>query len=61
MADNSNDYVSAINSVIGICKDADALSHQLPGELRSLVERQSEQVQLAHNRIKALRDAAAIK
>ena len=37
----------------------EALSHELPGELRSLVERQYQEVQAAHNRIKSLRDSTA--
>ena len=37
----------------------EALSHDLPGELRSVIERQYEQVQVAHDRIKALRDTTA--
>ena len=37
----------------------DALATSLPVELRSIVERQYEQVQQAHNRIRALRDAKA--
>ena len=35
----------------------DALKHDLPGELRSVLETQYEQVQQAHNKIKSLRDA----
>ncbi|MBV9158958.1 MAG: PA2169 family four-helix-bundle protein [Acidobacteriaceae bacterium] len=36
-----------------------ALAHELPTELRSVLERQYQQVQSAHNRIKALRDSSA--
>ncbi len=39
----------------------DALATSMPAELRSLVERQFEQVRQAHARIKALRDTAAQK
>ena len=37
----------------------DALAHELPTERRPVLERQYQQVQSAHNRIKALRDSSA--
>ena len=39
----------------------DALAHQLPEPIRVLLERQYKEVQEAHNRIRGLRDTAAIK
>jgi len=42
-----------------ISRYRDALSHQLPATLRSLLEAQYQQVQQAHNRIKELRNASA--
>ena len=37
----------------------DALSHQLPATMNSLLKAQSQQLQQAHNRIKELRNASA--
>ena len=37
----------------------DALAHEVPTDLRSVLERQYQQVQSAHTRIKALRDSLA--
>ncbi len=44
---------------LSLSRYRDALSRQLPGELRSIVERQYQQVQVAHNKIRELRDASA--
>jgi uncharacterized protein (TIGR02284 family) len=44
---------------LSISRYRDALSHQLPTALRSIVDTQYQQVQQAHNRIKELRDASA--
>jgi len=44
---------------LSLSRYRDALSHDLPGELRSVLERQYQEVQAAHQRIKDLRDSSA--
>lgn len=44
---------------LSLSRYGDALKHDLPGELRSVLQTQFEQVQQAHNRIRSLRDATA--
>lgn len=44
---------------LSLSRYRDALKHDLPGELRSVLQMQYEQVQQAHDRIRSLRDATA--
>ena len=44
---------------LSLSRYRDALKHELPAELRSVIQRQYEQVQEAHNRIRSLRDTTA--
>lgn len=44
---------------LSVTRYRDALKHNLPVELRSVLQTQFEQVQQAHDRIRSLRDATA--
>jgi uncharacterized protein (TIGR02284 family) len=44
---------------LSLSRYRDALKHDLPAQLRSVLQRQFEQVQQAHNRIRSLRDATS--